>query len=172
MKITRIKSLENRELDIEGIAQGLVTVLNDAGFKCGYNKVTRSGMNISGHRCSFTIDKDILGYNLRKNMSRDSLTGWKRTNTPTWDQRVQFNQIVQRFFDANNLQCKAISGVFIVKDLEQNYDEYDWQDQKPDYMYQNERNGYNVIKRCNEKKYKELEKQCKKRAKLKKYLYK
>jgi hypothetical protein len=62
-----------------------------------------------------------------------SVAGWKRTNIPTWDQRVEFNNIVNEVFDSHSATANIKSGVFTVRTVEDGaWNEGHWSAQIPD----------------------------------------
>lgn len=159
MKITKIKSKDGKKVDVAFISSLISKYLDKVGYCSNVSKITSSSFILSGNSCSFTVNQNILGHNLRVNKHK-SLTGYKRTLTPTWNQRVDYNLIIIEFFNQLGLTCKILSGSFIIKDGSVDFNEDNWQDQKPYYITQNERNGYGIIIPMIDT-YKEMEKQAK-----------
>ena len=125
MKFTKIKSIKDKTINTSALANELVAILAKKGFVTGVDLVTGTSFKLGMHGCSFIINTEKLGHNLRKASSK-SVTGYKRTNIPTWDQRVAYNLIVQKFFDKHNLTAKIVSGKFVIRDGYENMTEHEW----------------------------------------------
>lgn len=114
MKITRLKDNQGKKLSEEMIDK-LSAQLQLRLAQAGYITDVCIDDKIGLHMKQFIIDTDILPKNIRENSFNNTLTGWTYTNIPTWEQRVEFNNIINEFFDANNLTARIISGVFLVR---------------------------------------------------------
>lgn len=113
--------------------------LKAAGFITDVSAPTHTTLhlNYSSHAC-FVIDTDLLGYNYRED-DHHSLVGWKRTAVPTWDQRVEFNDLLNLFLDRHKLKCNIKSGPYTVRTYENGgRTEWHWQHEKPFWQIQNE----------------------------------
>lgn len=110
MKITRFKS--RSELNSINLSEILRIKLENAGF---ITDVDIASGKIGLHMKSFVIDTGKLGYNARVSRYRPSKKGYVRTNTPTWEQREQFNHIVNDFFDKYHLSGTIKSGAYLVR---------------------------------------------------------
>lgn len=110
-----------------------------AGFKTDVYQLNSTAIKIGLHGCSFRIDTTKHGYNLRL-----SPHNTKRTSIPTWDQRVIFNNIVNKVFNKFELSSNITSGPFTIRDGLYNKTEIHWKYEKPEYMYHNELSGYIV----------------------------
>ncbi len=137
MKVTRIRTKKN-ELPSTDQLLKLEKRLNKAFQKAGFiTKVTlgdsRSNMKIGLHMASFKVDVNKIGHNAMVGKYKKSPKGYVRTNTPTWEQRVEFNDIVNDCFNKSKLSARITSGKFLVRDLKQGaMDEQHWQEQSPD----------------------------------------
>lgn len=88
-----------------------------AGFITGITfGDTRSSMKIGLHMRSFRIDVAKLGHNADHSQSgRMCKVGYKRTDVPTWSQRVEFNNIINNAFDRFGLSARIVSGEYEVR---------------------------------------------------------
>ncbi len=139
MKCTKIR-MNGKKLNEKQMIT-LVELLNEAIKNCGFISnavsVNSSRINISGNKCSFTIDPNVHGYNTR-------IHNGYRTRTPSWGQRVAFNNIINTVFTLNKISSNVVSGDFIVRQGLHSYTEDNWYEQKPGYMHRNESLGYSV----------------------------
>lgn len=119
-----------------------------AGFITGIEVKNSSSIKIGLHMCSFRIDRTKHDRNLRHNPH----TGTKLTDIPTWEQRVEFNNIVNRVFNRFKVSAKVISGPFTIRDGLRAMTEDNWIDQKPSWITHNECCGY-YIEACDEREY-------------------
>jgi hypothetical protein len=124
MKFTKIKSLKDKPFSTSELASELVGVLAKKGFLTDVKETSPRGFVLSINKASFFIDTEKLGCNLRP--AHGTLTKYKRTNIPTWGQRVEYNLTVQKFLNKKGLVCKVTSGGFLIKDYERDYVENDW----------------------------------------------
>jgi hypothetical protein len=119
MNATRIRT-RSGEIPSTDLLLKLEKRLNAAfkrsGFETQVTLKTRSALKIGLHMCSFRIDPEKLGYNADRGFcgSRCS-AGFKRTRTPTWEQRESFNHLVNDAFDALKLSARIKSGPFLVR---------------------------------------------------------
>lgn len=106
-----------------------------AGFRTDVKWLNSTSIKIGLHKSSFRIDTDKLGYNARIGRFVYSPKGYKRTDTPTWDQRVEFNNIVNDVFDRLRLTAGIKSGCFIIRERDfGRKSERHWEDQTPTWM--------------------------------------
>ena len=106
-----------------------------AGFITKASQLTGSAIKIGLHMSSFRVDTAKLGHNARIGRYIDSPKGYKRTDVPTWDQRVEFNNIVNRAFNQYGLVANIKSGCFTVRDkVKGAHNETDWENQTPSHM--------------------------------------
>ena len=96
---------------------------------------------------TFSLDLRKHDRNLYVSQSGDRLT-----NLPTWDQRVEFNNIVNAVLNKFRVSANVKSGFYTIRKGFECMTEYDWQDQKPRWIYHNEING-NYIESVDEKQY-------------------
>lgn len=150
MKITSMRhagAIPSTDLILE-IERTLKRRLSKAGFITGVEAMTRTSMKLGLHMRSFKLDLTIHDRNLRHNPH----TGTKLTDTPTWDQRVEFNNIVNAVLTKFKISARVRSGAFIIRDGTKAMTESDWHDQTPEYMRHNESRGY-YIETCDEREY-------------------
>lgn len=143
MKVTymRIQGKKPTPEQLSFIIADLTREFNDAGFITSVDATSSTGLNIGlGGKC-FTVDTGKLGYNALTGfytmyggfIDRGGIKGYTRTAIPTWDQRVKFNDILNKILDAYEVTCNIKSGPFIIRDRENGgYSEDDWESQVPD----------------------------------------
>jgi hypothetical protein len=123
MKATRIKQVQKTgastlvsESILEAVCAEIVSLTAKVGFITGARVVSKGGISIGIHSRQFRINTAKLGYNAR--LCGDSPKGYKRVDVPTWDQRVEFNGIVNKVFDRFKLSASIISGNYTVRSTE------------------------------------------------------
>lgn len=106
------------------------------GFITDTEQLTGSAIKIGLHMSSFRIDTNMLQHNARIGRFYDkSPKGYKRTDVPTWDQRVEFNDMVNDVFDKYGYVALIKSGCFTIRDKKRGrHDEQDWENQTPSWM--------------------------------------
>lgn len=178
MKITKLRHVKTgKTVSLEervNLANQLQREFDKAGFYTDVNdEFTTIGL---GGKC-FTIDVDKLGYNARVNNGVNGMgqtlnymgpVGFKRTSLPTWDQRVEFNQIVQRVLNKNGVTATVKSGPFVISKDGHNYTENDWLDVAESTVYgQNQVNAIQPLTKAMIKHAKEIRKQVARERRLK-----
>lgn len=93
------------------------------GFITESEVLSDTSINIGLHMRSFRIDVAHLGSNARP--CRKSVKGFKKTDVPTWDQRKEFNALVNRAFCDFGLDALIVSGNYTVRTLDTG-PETDW----------------------------------------------
>lgn len=141
MKITRIRDKKNQKV-IETLLQQLKTNLDNkldkVGFITNVEVVNQTTMHIGLTGRSFMIDTQKLGYNAKENPN--CINNYQRCNIPTWSQRVEFNNIVNKTLDKFKLKANVKSGIYTVREFEYGaFTEGQWHDQK----YNNQNYTYN-----------------------------
>jgi hypothetical protein len=130
-KIRNAKGAKLTETQLEELATRLQRALAKRGFITGCERIGLSGVKIGlGGKC-FTIDTDRHGYNGRWLPAWQQVipgVDYKRTNLPTWCERVQFNEVVNDVFDAFKLSATIKSGLYTVRDGTKARTEDDWYD--------------------------------------------
>jgi len=111
-----------------------------AGYVTEVNAETRSAIKIGLHMRSFKLDLSKHDRNLRHAPGLPL----KLTDVPTWDQRVEFNGIVNAVLNKFKLSANVKSGPFTIRKGTQVFTECDWLDQKPEWITYNECRGYYV----------------------------
>lgn len=178
MKITKLRHMRSGNtvsLNVRTkIAKQLQKEFDKAGFITDVNnELTTIGL----HGKCFVIDTEKLGYNARVNNGVDGmgqilnymgLVGFKRTSLPTWDQRVEFNQIIQRTMKKNGVTATVKSGPFVITKEGINFTENDWLDIAESTVYgQNQKNIIQPLTKEMTKRAKEVRKQVAKERRLK-----
>ena len=67
-----------------------------------------------------------------------------RTNVPTWNQRVTYNNVVNQVLTFFNVSANVKSGDYTVRHGLEAMTERDWYNQKPMWVTMNEDKGYYV----------------------------
>jgi len=147
MKCAYIRDKNGKKLTekrLERFCRALQNKLKKTGFLCEVYTLGKSAITLSARSKSFVIDVKKLGYNARFAPWFKTIVGWKNTETPTWAQRVQFNNIVNDHFDAHQISARIRSGAFKIRDGFIRYTEYDWFCQKPRWIAEKENRGWYV----------------------------
>ena len=146
MKITKIQKNNDKlsQDDLQALATELQYTLFRAGFRTNAKVVNSSRIDLGLHMKSFVIDINKLGYNARYSPYCSSKKGFRRTSSPTWDQRVEYNNLVNEVLTKWAISANVKSGEFTIRQGKDELTEKDWQDQKPSWYYRNEANGYYV----------------------------
>jgi hypothetical protein len=118
MKVTGIrtnKGLKLTESELNTLCQTIVTKAAKMGFKTGASIISNGSIKIGLHMQSFRIITSKLGHNARVRRYVDSPKGYKRTNVPTWDQREDFNHLINDILDHWKLSANIKSGPYEVR---------------------------------------------------------
>lgn len=128
-------SVKPDEKFLENLCQTIILRAAAKGFNTEAHTLNGSAIKIGLHMASFRINTAMLGYNGRISRFVSSPKGYKRTNVPTWEQRVEFNDLVNDVFDKYGLLANIKSGCFTVRDKKKGrHNEYDWENQTPSWM--------------------------------------
>lgn len=117
MRITRIRDLNGHKIKLKKLVNTLDHKLKKAGFVTEVTQVNSTSVHLGLHMRSFRIDPAKLGYNA--NTGRDYANtpkGYKRTTTPLWSQREDYNHVVNDVLDQFKLNATVKSGNYIVRD--------------------------------------------------------
>lgn len=130
MRITGMR-IEGAKPDLNTlmrIVSKLEQRFKQAGFETCVEQVSSTSIHIGLNMRTFTIDVAKLGYNADRGQWAGSRckAGYKRTRTPTWDQRVQFNDIVNEVLNQYSVVCSVRSGEYVVRTRGRAYSESDW----------------------------------------------
>lgn len=150
MKITKLRyhnQIPSTDLVLD-LERTLRRRLASAGFITEVNALTRTSMKIGLRMRSFKIDRAMHNRNLRHNPHLPSVL----TDSPTWAQRVEFNNIVNNVLDKFCLSANVRSGLFTIRRGVKCMTEQDWHDQKPWHIVYNETVGF-FIEACDEREY-------------------
>lgn len=137
MRITSIRTKNNSKpesVDMQRLMLLIKARFKRAGFITDITSVSPTALKIGLHMRCFSIDTVKLGSNARLGAYTHSPKGYKRTNLPTWNQRVEFNDIVNACLDKFNYTASVRSGPFTIRDKTRAQNKNDWQRQKPDHM--------------------------------------
>lgn len=137
MKITKIKTLNKSQIDLRIVAEMLEIQLNKVGFIVNSYVINSSRIDLKLHGRSFSIDTTVYGHN-----TSYCLGNKKRTNVPSWEQRVCFNYIVNMVMDFYGLSANIKSGAYTIRIGTKGFVETDWNEQKPEYERHNESRGF------------------------------
>lgn len=150
MKITsmRIKSKKPTPQQMRDIMLTFELRFNRAGFVTGVNQLTSTSIKLGLHMRSFKLDLSKHDRNLRHNPHLPS----KLDNSPTWDQRVEFNDIVNAVLNKFRVSANVKSGPFTVRVGRNARTEWDWQHEIPEWIRHNEARGY-YVEQIDEKQY-------------------
>lgn len=115
MRITQLLVRGKRPTigDLRHIRDELIDALDRAGFLTEV-RLTGTSLTISHGGSSFRVDVTRLGYNAR--LRPESAVGWVRTAVPTWEQRVEFNRVVNCRLDTLDVSARIQSGAYRVRD--------------------------------------------------------
>ena len=137
MKITKLRHMKSKEQVSSNKRKNLANQLRRKLKQAGYvTDIDENFTKIGLRGKCFTVDTEKLGYNARVHNGVNGLgeilnymgeVGFKRTSTPTWDQRVEFNYIVQLVLKKNKVTATIKSGPFIIMQDGRDFTEKDWE---------------------------------------------
>lgn len=137
MKITSMRAAHGMHLScgkFASLMNSIECMMNKAGFLTEVSQLTKSSIKVGMRMKCFTIDTNKHGYNARFGTYVQTKTGYRRTNIPTWKQRVAFNNILNDILDNFGVSCNIKSGMFTIRDKNGRKNEQYWIDQLPDWM--------------------------------------
>lgn len=148
MKLTRM-NIKGEKLGalLETIKAQLEFEFNRKGFITDVYVVNSQSIKIGLWMRTFKLDTLKHDRNLQVNPYQSKLT-----SLPNWDQRVTFNNIVNKVLNKWKVSATIKSGPYTIRTGMECFHEYDWTDQKPMWCWENERKGY-YIKAVNEKEF-------------------
>jgi hypothetical protein len=117
MRVTRLRTKSGSkltELQMQHLVVKLAVRIKKAGFVTGVDRISGSSIKIGLRMKSFTVDVSKLGYNARS--AKRSIKGYMRTSIPTWEQREQFNHIVNDVLDSLKYSGHIVSGDYLIRD--------------------------------------------------------
>ena len=135
------KKLDN--YDLEGLGSDLVHELASHGYMADFEINKQGKLKVGMRRKSFVINVARLGHNSRFNPLYNKP---RRTSTPTWDQRVHYNNIINDYMDKYQLKAIIRNSVFIIRDKEGRKNESYWIDNEPEFSRHNTSRGYLIEK--------------------------
>lgn len=109
------KLLTTQELTL--LCEQIVLAQARAGYITEAQIKTTGAIRIGLHMKCFVVDVKRLGYNAVIASHVKSIKGYKRSNMPLWDQREEFNHIVNKIFDRWELQAHIKSGYYTVRTI-------------------------------------------------------
>lgn len=117
MKITsiRIKGKKPEPRTMQAIVNQLQAAFNRTGFLTDVVATSSTAIKIGLQGKCFTIDISILGYNARLDSYHKTIKGYTITTLPNWEQREQFNHIVNDVLDSFDVRANIKSGLYTVR---------------------------------------------------------
>lgn len=130
MKITkmRIKGKKLNSDEIQVIVFSLRARLGRAGYVTNVESLTETSIKVGMHMASFRIDTTVHDRNLYHTPHAEP----KLTNLPTWEQRVDFNNIVNAVLNKFKVSANVKSGDYTVRKGDVSMTETDWNAQMPE----------------------------------------
>lgn len=128
MRATYIRNQDKSKLsesELETLCQYIVSKAAKAGFETDASILSGGAIKIGINMRSFQIIPATLGYNARIGRHVSSPKGYKRTLVPTWEQREDFNHLVNDAFDKYKLTANIKSGPYTVRTREGRVDSWD-----------------------------------------------
>jgi len=146
MNITymRINGKKPALFQLESIMSDLRAEFIKQGFETEVNAKNSTAIKIGGGGKCFTVNVEQLGHNASVGFSNHAgyfldntgIKGYKRTSIPTWAQRVEFNNIINKILDAYEVTANIKSGPYTIRHKDfGGYSEGDWYDQTPYESY-------------------------------------
>lgn len=135
MKVSclKIKGQKPTQKQTDALVKQIKRAFTAAGFVTGVHSYGPTSMDIGLHMKCFQVDTDKLGFNARMNYSnpwggeRGPKVGFKKTSLPTWDQRVEFNDILNDILDRAKATARIVSGPFVIRTVDEGaYCERQW----------------------------------------------
>lgn len=120
MQVTSIRKRGKKldQFELIELAIKIQKAFDRAGFRTHVRAVGLSGIHISENSKCFTIDPNIHARNAKYLRYRTEVgLSWKRTLLPTWQQRVQFNNILNQILDKANITASIRSGIFTIRSV-------------------------------------------------------
>lgn len=156
MKITkiRVKGQKPETNDLNLIVSQLSHKLAKVGFITEVEIVNSTCIKVGQRMRSFSLDLTKHDRNLQVNPHLNP----KLTNLPTWDQRVQFNNILNEVLNKLKVSANVKSGPYTIRQGTEAMTESYWHDQKPDWVRNNDAKGF-YIESIDEKSYLEERRQ-------------
>jgi len=150
MKITNIRcNKTNKKLtfsELKTVAEFLECKLGELGYITQSSVKNSSRIDLGLHMRSFKIDVNMLGYNAQYNPYMNYKAGYKKTSTPTWSQRVCYNNTINDILDRYNIKANIKSGDYTIRKGFESYNEVYWENQKPSWQYRQELRGHIICK--------------------------
>lgn len=139
MKITsiRIKGQKPTGVQLVDIMYDLKKRFQRAGFITGIEVKNTTSLKVGQHMRSFSLDITKHDRNLQCSPYANKLT-----NLPTWDQRVEFNNIINSVLNKYKVSANISSGPYTIRKGLVNFGESDWHNQTPEYIRHNHARGY------------------------------
>lgn len=141
----RIKNEFPENIDLQILVAQLEYRFARAGFITKVYIRNSSSIKIGLWMQTFKLDISKHDRNLRYNPYQVKLT-----SSPNWDQRVKFNKIVNVVLNKWKVSANVKSGPFTIRKGKEVMDEYDWENQVPIWVRDNQRKGY-FVEACDEK---------------------
>lgn len=148
MRITSIRDVRTNkklsERDLHNLASFLEERLAGKGFITESAVINSSRIDLTLGGRSFKVDTTRLGYNAQYNPNLNYKAGYRKTDVPTWDQRVSYNNTVNSVLNMFGISSKVTSGNYLIRHGEKSFTNSDWLRMKPEYELMNEARGHVV----------------------------
>lgn len=127
MKVTCMRK-DGRKLtwgELDDVCNALIARFEFSGFITEVHQLGLTSIKIGLRMRSFRINTEMLGHNARlgylnglRQLMQCSHTdvGFKRTDVPTWEQREEFNHIVNAVFDKYDISANIKSGPYTIRE--------------------------------------------------------
>lgn len=118
MKITKIRDKNGESVDtytLERVCIELERRFDKAGFITGV-EIRGSAIYCGMRMKSFTIDPKKRGHNAdTSRYAQQTAKGYRRTTIPTWDERKEYNHIINDVLDKFKLKANAYNSVLYIR---------------------------------------------------------
>lgn len=118
MRITGIRDKDGSKPELtllDNVCEVLIGRAAKKGFLTGAERGKGFSIHVGQNSRCFSVDVERLGHNARVGTYVSSPKGYKRTNVPTWEQRENFNHIINDVLDMYGLKANIKSGPYVVR---------------------------------------------------------
>jgi len=112
--------------------------MNEVGFLVEAHGVNSQAIKTGYNKKSFEIDITRLPYNYSHRLYGKP----RRVRTPSWDQRVEFNNILNELLNGLKVTCNIKSAHYTIRQGNTIFVEKDWENQRQDWERENAYKGY------------------------------
>lgn len=151
MKITFIRDKQGSKITSERLDRMACYIersMEAIGFETKAIVKNSSRIDLTLGGSCFRIIPEKLGYNASYTPFSGSQykLGYKRTRVPTWDQRVEFNNMLNKILDNYEVSANIKAMELIIRQGTKSYNENDWFEQESEWRAENRAKGYFVDK--------------------------